>query len=136
MMVHVLVPRVIFHVQSTFTWSPFGSEVVVDACRVVFVVGDVGSTTGAVRLGAAFGELTVVDAVAVLLPGVLSLGDETVALLLIVPTLLGAVTTIVMFGAAPGARLPERLHVTVVVPVQAQFVPVALAIAEHRSRYW
>ncbi len=37
-------------------------------------------------------------------------------------------TTIVMFGAAPGARLPPvRLHVTVPdALVQVQFVPVAL----------
>ena len=35
-------------------------------------------------------------------PGVLSLGEETVALLVIVPAVAGAVTTIVMGGAAPG----------------------------------
>ena len=40
----------------------------------------------------------------------------------------GAVTTIVMFGAAPGARLPPvRLQVTVPEALlQVQFVPVAL----------
>ena len=50
-------------------------------------------------------------------------------LLIVVPAVFGAtVATIVMGGAlAPTARLPPvRLHVTVVVPVQAQFVPVAL----------
>ena len=57
---------------------------------------------------------TVVDSVSVLLSGVLSLGEDTVALLVIVPGVAGAVTTIVMFGAAPGARLPPvRLQVTV-----------------------
>ena len=63
-----------------------------------------------------------------MLPGVSSLGDETVALFVIDPALAGAVTVIVMFGAAPGARLPPvRLHVTVPdALLQVQFVPVAL----------
>jgi hypothetical protein len=38
---------------------------------------------------------TLVDAVAVLLPGVLSFGEETVALLVMEPAVLGAVTVIV-----------------------------------------
>lgn len=56
------------------------------------------------------------------------MGEETVALLEIEPAVLGAVTTIVMDGAAPGARLPPvRLQVTVPDALtQAQFVPVAL----------
>jgi hypothetical protein len=74
--------------------------------------------------------VTVVVAVAVLLPGVLSFGEETVALFVIVfgGTVVGAVTTIVMLGAAPGARLPPvLLHVTVPdALLQFQFVPVAL----------
>ena len=46
--------------------------------------------------------------------GVLSFGEETVALFVIEPAVAGAVTTIVMGGAAPGARLPPvRLQVTV-----------------------
>jgi hypothetical protein len=60
------------------------------------------------------GPSTVVAAVAVLFAGVLSLGEDTVAEFVIDPGVLGAVTTIVMFGAAPGARLPPvRLQVTV-----------------------
>ena len=75
------------------------------------------------------GVLTVVVAVAVLFPGVLSFGDETVALFVgVAPCVAGAVTTTVMFGAAPGARLPPvRLQVTVPSTLtQVQFVPVAL----------
>ena len=69
---------------------------------------------------------TVVVAVAVLFAGVSSVGDDTVALLVMEPGVSGAVTTIVMFGAEPGGRFPPvRLHVTVVVPVQTQLVPVA-----------
>jgi hypothetical protein len=71
---------------------------------------------------------TVVDAVAVLLPGVLSFGDETVALLVMLPVVSGASTVIVMLGAAPSGRLPAvLLHVTV--PdrwTQFQSVPNAL----------
>src|SRR5688572_1321714 len=72
---------------------------------------------------------TVVVAVAVLLPGLISFGEETVAVLVSVPTVLGAVTVMVMFGAlAPDARFPAvRLHVTVPdACVQFQSVPVAL----------
>ena len=58
-----------------------------------------------VPAGALFPQ-TVVVAVAVLLPGVLSFGEDTVAVLVIDPAVAGAVTTIVMFGAAPGAKLP------------------------------
>jgi hypothetical protein len=71
---------------------------------------------------------TVVVAVAVLLPGVLSFGELTVAELEMDVGDAGAVTTTVMSGAVPGARFPPvRLHV--MVPrtfAQAQFVPVAL----------
>jgi hypothetical protein len=93
-----------------------------------FVFGAAGLKLGTVRLG---GVLTPVLAVAVLFAGVMSFGDETVALLLIevVPVPPGAVTVIVMFGAsAPFARLPPvRLHVTVPEALlQVQFVPVAL----------
>jgi hypothetical protein len=74
---------------------------------------------------------TVVVAVAVLLPGVLSFGEETVALLVIDPGVAGAVTTIVILGAAPGGKFPPvRLQVTVPVTLlQVQFVPVALTNA-------
>src|SRR3954447_14646003 len=60
--------------------------------------------------------------------GVLSFGEDTVAEFVIDPGVLGAVTTTVMFGAAPGARLPPvRLQVTVPdALLQVQFVPVAL----------
>src|SRR5205807_1167025 len=61
---------------------------------------------------------TVVVAVAVL--SVLSLGEETVALFVMLPTVFGAVTVIVIGGASPAPaptlwpRLPPvRLHVTV-----------------------
>src|SRR5439155_789530 len=72
--------------------------------------------------------VTVVDAVAVLLAG---LGSEvaalTVAVLVIVPPSLGAVTTIVMGGAAPGGRLLARLQVTLaLVPLHVQPMPLAL----------
>jgi hypothetical protein len=81
-----------------------------------------------VPAGALLAAVTVVVAVAVLLPGVSSFGDEKVAVLVIYPAVAGAVTTIVKFGAAPGARFPPvRLHVTVPdALLQVQFVPVAL----------
>src|SRR5512132_2585782 len=102
------------------------SLVVVVAVRFEFVVGDAGLKVGVVRLG---GLSTRVLCVAVLLADVLSLGDDTVAELVIVCFApVGAVTTIVIGGAAPGARLPPvRLHVTVPETLlQFQFVPVAL----------
>ena len=50
--------------------------------------------------------VTVVVSLAVLLPLLASLVEElTVAVLLIVPPSLGAVTVMVMMGAAPGAKL-------------------------------
>jgi hypothetical protein len=93
-----------------------------------FVFGDAGLKIGVVRLGR---MLRTVLAVPVLFPSVLSFGEETVALLLsdVVPVpLLGAVTTIVIAGAAPGARFPPvRLQVTVPdTLLQLQLVPVAL----------
>ena len=74
------------------------------------------------------GPSTVVAAVAALFAGVVSFGEDTVAEFEIDPGVLGAVTTMVMFGAAPGARLPPvRLQVTVPETLlQVQFVPVAL----------
>src|SRR5687767_15295446 len=71
---------------------------------------------------------TAVVAVAVLLPGVLSLGDDTVALLVMEPAVAGALTTIVISGASPTGRLPAvRWHVTVPDALtQFQSVPVAL----------
>src|SRR6185436_4462768 len=72
--------------------------------------------------------LIVVSAVAVLLPGVLSFGDDTVALLVIVPGgTAGMFTTLAMIvrgGAEPTARGPPvRLQVIVVVPEQAHGDP-------------
>jgi hypothetical protein len=72
---------------------------------------------------------TEVDWLAVLFPALLSFGEETLALFVIFPALLGAVTVIVMSGAsAPAARLPlVRVHVTVPEELtQLQLVPVAL----------
>src|SRR6185312_8060061 len=98
--VQVFAPRVTFHVHATETWSPSASLVVVDACSVSFVFGDAGLNDGAVKLG---GVLIVVVAVAVLLPLMVSLGDDTVALFVrvIVPTPVGAVVVIVIGAAAP-----------------------------------
>src|SRR5439155_22735199 len=84
-----------------------------EAVRVWSVCGDAGLKVGVVRLG---GVLTTVAWVAVLLPGVTSLGDETVALLLIVavPTPVGAVTLTTMLGVvALTARFAARVQVTV-----------------------
>jgi hypothetical protein len=67
----------------------------------------------------------VVVAVAVLLTGVLSLGDETVAVLLIVPGVDGAVTWMLMVGAVVLAAIDARVHVTVVEPEHDQPVPAA-----------
>src|SRR5207244_3583435 len=76
---------------------------------------------------------TVVGAVAVLLAGVLSFGEDTVALFVIVPGALGAVTVIVIGGASPAGPVPAarfppvRLQVTVPETLlHVQFVPVAL----------
>ena len=95
------------------------------AWRFVFVAGAEARAEG--RTSGVGGLFTLVVAVAVLLPGVLSFGDETVGAVgeRVVPAVAGAVTTIVMFGAAPGARLPPvRLHVTVPDAVQQfQFGP-------------
>jgi hypothetical protein len=67
----------------------------------------------------------VVIADAVLLPGVLSLGELTVAVLVIVPGLEGAVTTMVMLGAVVLGAIEALVQVTVVVPEQLHPVPVA-----------
>jgi hypothetical protein len=69
-------------------------------------------------------------AVAELLPGVLSLGDDTVAVFEIVPWLEGAVTGIVIVGAVVLGAIDARVHVTVVIPetvasLQLQSVPEA-----------
>jgi hypothetical protein len=71
---------------------------------------------------------TLVLAVAVLFPGVLSFGELTVAVFVIVPAVPGAVTVIVIGGAAPAGRLPPvRLQVTVPETLlQFQLLPVAL----------
>ena len=68
---------------------------------------------------------TVVLAVAELFAALLSLGELTVAVLLIVPAVDGAVTTIVMDGAVEFPVIEGRVHVTVVVPEQAQPGPLA-----------
>src|SRR5437667_8217725 len=79
---------------------------------------------------------TVVVAMAVLLAG---LGSEvaalTVAVLVIVPPSLGAVTTIVMGGAAPGGRLLARLQVTLaLVPLHVQPTPLAPSVVTPARR--
>jgi hypothetical protein len=55
LIVHVLIPRVAFHVQATETLSLSGSLVVVEACSTSFVFGEAGLKLGVVALG---GELT------------------------------------------------------------------------------
>src|SRR5439155_1067520 len=83
-----------------------------EAVRVWSVCGDAGLKVGVVRLG---GVLTTVAWVAVLFPGVMSLGDETVAVLLTVavPTPVGAVTLTTMLGVvALTARFAARVQVT------------------------
>ena len=67
---------------------------------------------------------TVVVAVSELLPVTLSLGEETVAVFVIVPVVLGAFTTRSKLADAPAAR-DARVHVTVDVPEQLQPVPLA-----------
>src|SRR5438067_6570978 len=67
---------------------------------------------------------TVVVAVAELLVVMLSLGEETVAVLLIVPVVPGAFTTRSKLADAPAAR-DVRVHVTVDVPEQLHPVPLA-----------
>src|SRR5438477_516518 len=71
--------------------------------------------------------MTVVDAVAVLLDESGSEVKElTEAVLLMVLPSLGAVTRIVMGGAAPGGRVLARVQVTpVLVPLQVQPAPLA-----------
>src|SRR5436853_351659 len=71
--------------------------------------------------------MTVVDSVSVLLAAsgsdTLSLHD---ALPILVPPSLGAVTRIVMGGAAPGGRVLARVQVTPgLVPLQVQPAPLA-----------
>jgi len=57
---------------------------------------------------------TNVVSVSELLAGVVSLGDDTVAVFEMVPSVLGAVTLILMSGAvAPEASAAERVQVTV-----------------------
>src|SRR5690242_11480502 len=101
------------------------SVLVAVAVSVSFVFG-LWSFSETVAVG---GLSTTVLAVAVLFAAVLSLGDETVAELLIVRFApVGAFTTMVIAGAATGARFPPvRLQVTVPETLlQVQFVPVAL----------
>ena len=105
-------------------WTVIGNPIGLPHCPTFAVKG------GVMNARLVGGNRTVVTAEAVLLPGVLSFGDETVAEFVIEPAVSGAVTTMVMFGAEPGARLPlVRVQVTVAVPTQFQFVPVALTNA-------
>src|SRR5437879_2142647 len=71
--------------------------------------------------------MTVVDAVAVLLDESGSAVEElTEAVLVMVLPSLGAVTRIVMGGAAPGGRVLARVQVTpALVPLQVQPAPLA-----------
>src|SRR5205807_1437286 len=69
--------------------------------------------------------VTVVVAVAELLPAVLSFGELTVAVLEIVCAVEGAVTTIAILEAVVLGAIEARVQVTVDVPEQAQPVPVA-----------
>ena len=71
--------------------------------------------------------VTVVVSVAVLLPVFASLVEElTVAVLVIVPPSLGAVTTMVMAVAAPGAKLARVQVTTPPAWLQVQPLPEAL----------
>jgi hypothetical protein len=67
--------------------------------------------------------VTVVVAVALLFAGVLSLGEDRVAVLLSVVAVPGALTTIVNVAVVPAASV-ARVHVTVGLPEQLQPVPV------------
>jgi hypothetical protein len=98
---------------------------------IVLAVSSLVVTDWPAATGATLAAATVVVAVAVLLPAVLSFGEETVALLVIEPGVAGAVTTIVILGAGPGGRLPPvRLQVTVPdALLHVQLVPVALTNA-------
>ena len=68
--------------------------------------------------------MTVVS-VSELLPGVLSLGEDTVAVLDRVWAVAGAVTLIVITGALEFAAIEARVQVIVVVPEQVQPIPEA-----------
>ena len=68
---------------------------------------------------------TTVVSVSELLPGVLSFGDETVAVLDRVCSVAGAVTLIVITGALEFAAIEAVVQVIVVVPEQVQPVPEA-----------
>ena len=95
----------------------------VDACSVSFVFGESGLNVGAVRLGAWF-AVTVVVAVAELLPAMLSLGEVTEAVFERVAAVPGALTTMSKLAEAPIAS-DGRVHVTVDVPEQVHPVPLA-----------
>src|SRR2546428_14164705 len=71
--------------------------------------------------------MAVVDAVAVLLDELGSEVEElTEAVLVMVPPSLGAVTRIMMGGAAPGGRVLARVQVTLgLVPLHVQPAPLA-----------
>ena len=115
--------RLTFHVHATETWSPSGSLVVVVAVRLSFVFGEAGLNVGAVRLGARF-AVTVVVAVAELLPVMLSLGEITDAVFERVAAVPGALTTMSKLAEVPAAS-DGRVHVTVDVPEQVHPVPLA-----------
>ena len=68
---------------------------------------------------------TVVASVSELLPGVLSLGEDTVAVLDKTCSVAGAVTLIVITGALEFAAIEAVVQVIVVVPEQVQPVPEA-----------
>jgi hypothetical protein len=75
-----------------------------------------------VRAGAA--AVTVVGSVSELFAVLLSVADETVAVLLIVPAVAGAVTMIVIVAVVFFASV-VRVQETAIVPVQVQPAPVA-----------
>src|SRR5439155_453008 len=94
---------------------------------VRFSPGRAGSGASVLVIERSAEAMTVVDAVAVLLDESGSEVEElTEAVLPMVPPSLGAVTRIVMGGAAPGGRVLARVQVTpVLVPLQVQPAPLA-----------
>lgn len=84
-----------------------------------------GSGASVIAIARSFESVTVVVVVAELLPGTGSaVAVDTVAVFASVVACDGAVATIAIAGAAPLAS-EARVHVTVVVPLHAQPVPVA-----------
>ena len=143
--VHVTVPPACVHVQPvpvaltnvvpvgivsvTVSWVAVIAEVLVTVAvyvSVAPVATGSGESVSAIERSATT-PVTVVICDPLLLPAVGSLLVElTVAVSVTVPPAAGMVTTIVIFGAAPGASV-GRVHVTVPPAcVQVQPVPVAL----------